>query len=165
MPPRKYSPQPNGAEPVLELAEGGLVVDHVLRLHLAEDLEDLFAEPLGGLVEVGLGVRDLRVEGLLQLLRRLVAVLRLHPLHVRHRVGPELVVLVEALGGPDRRSILVTVADAEIREAPLERLVQLLSALLALTLVLAGLLLDLLLELAEVLLARLLVDPGGSPRS
>ena len=51
------------------------------------------------------------------------------------------------------------VANAEVREAPLERLVQLLGALLALTLVLAGLLLDLL-ELAEVLLARLLVDPG-----
>ena len=143
------APAERGAEAVLELAERGLVVDHVLRLHLGEDLPDL-AQPLGGLVEVGLGVGDLGLEGLAQLLRGLLAVLGLHPLDVRDGVRPELVVLVEAVGRAGGRSLLVlALGDAEVGEAALQGLVELLGALLALALVLADLLVDLLLELAR----------------
>ena len=153
------APTERGAEAVLELAEGRLVVDDVLRLHLAEDLEDL-AQALGRLLEVGLGVGDLGLEGLAELLAHLLAVLCLDPLRGAGGVGPELVVLVEALDRAGRRSLLVPLGDAEVGEAALQRLVQLLRALLALALVLAGLLLDFLLELDQVLLAGLGVDPG-----
>ena len=55
------APAERRAEAVLELAEDRLVVDDVLRLHLGEDLPDLL-HPLDRLVDVGLGVGDLRLE-------------------------------------------------------------------------------------------------------
>ena len=76
------------AEPVLELTERGLVVDDVLRSHRLEQLPHL-AQTLGGVLDVGLGVVDVGLEGLAQLLADLVALLvgglgdvqlqRLHP--------------------------------------------------------------------------------------
>ena len=61
-----------GAEPLLELAEQRLVGDDRLGLHRLEQVPDL-AHPLCGVLDVGLGVRDVRVEGLVELLLELLA--------------------------------------------------------------------------------------------
>ena len=55
------TPAERGAEAILQIPEDGLVVDDVLDLHLLEGLPD-FLHPLGGVVEVGLGVGDLAFE-------------------------------------------------------------------------------------------------------
>ncbi len=52
-----------GAEALLELAEGRLVVLDLLWLHRLEELPH-DAHALGGILDVGLGVGDVRVEGL-----------------------------------------------------------------------------------------------------
>ena len=99
-------------EAVLQLAEERLVRDHLLGLHRLEQLPDL-AHPLGGVLDVGLGVGDVRVELLADLLLHLLAVLvgQLLEVHVE-RVGPQEVVVGEA----------GLLAGLQVLEAALERL-------------------------------------------
>src|SRR4051812_958982 len=138
-----------GAEAVLELAEDGLVRDHVLGLHLAEEVPHL-AHPLGGVLDVGLRVRDVRVEHLADVLLELLAILVGELLDVDvETVSPEVVLLGEA----------ALLAGLDELHAALERLAQLEDALLLLGGVRVEDLLDLLLEIGEVARARLLVDP------
>src|SRR5207237_4282445 len=143
-----------GPEAILQLAEDGLVRDHVLGLHLPEQVPDL-AHPLGGVLDVGLGVGDVGVEDLADVLDQLLAVLVGELLDVDvERVSPEVVVLGEVR----------LLAGLEVLDPALERLAQLLNALLALALVGVEDLLDLLLELLQVLVACLVVDPGADRR-
>src|SRR6185503_7488004 len=145
------TPSECGAEAILELAEHGLVVDHVPDLHLLEGLPDLL-HALRGIVEVGLGVGDLRLEGLARVLDELGALRVIELLRVDAKgIGPKLVLLVELV----LRALVL-----QPRDPALERLAQLLRALLALGSEAVEDLLDLLLELRQVLLPRLLVDPG-----
>ena len=144
------APAELGAEAVLELAEGGLVGDHVLDLHLLEELPDVL-HALDRVVDVGLGVGDLGVQLLARLALELRPVLLVQLLDRAEVLGPDLVVLGE-LGR------LLAVAD--VLDPALEGLGELLHALLALRLVGVEDLVDLLLELAHVLGAGLLVDPG-----
>ena len=139
-----------GSEAVLELAEERLVGHDELGLHRLEELPDL-AHPLGGVLDVGLGVGDVGLELLPQVLLELLALLvrELLEVHVE-RVGPEQIVVREA----------GLLAAGEVLHAALERLAKLEHALLALALVGVDDLLDLLLERPEVLLARLVVHPG-----
>src|SRR4051794_19776567 len=142
------------AEAVLELTEDRLVSDDLLRLHAAEQVPHL-ADPLSGVLDVGLGVRDVCVEGLTQILQHLLAVFLGELLDVDvERVGPQVVLLVEArlLAG---RQVLLT---------RLERATQLLDALLLLGGVRVEDLLDLLLELRQVGLAGLVVHPRHDRR-
>src|SRR3954453_17717758 len=137
------------AEAVLELTEDGLVRDHVLRLHLAEEIPHL-THALGRVLDVGLRVGDVRVEHLLDVLRQLLAVLVGELLDVDvEAVRPEVVLLGETalLAGLD-----------ELQPA-LERLAQLEDALLLLARVGVEDLRDFLLEVVEVTRARLLVAP------
>ncbi len=145
------APAERRAEAVLEVPEHGLVVDHVLDLHLLEGLPDLL-HPLGGVLEVGLGVGDLGLERLAGVLDQLGALGLVELLGVdAEGVGPQLVLLVE----PVLAALVLEPGDPA-----LERLVELLGPLLALGGVGVEDLLDLLLELRQVLGPRLLVDPG-----
>ncbi len=144
------APAELGAEAVLELAEHGLVGDHVLDLHLLERLPDVL-HPLDGVVDVGLGVGDLGVQLLARLALELAPVLLVQLLDGAGGLGPQLVLLGE-LGR--------LLAAADVGEAALERLAQLLHPLLTLGLVGVEDLVDLLLQLRHVLGARLLVDRG-----
>src|SRR4051812_212531 len=138
------------AEAILQLTEDGLVGDHVLRLHLAEQVPHL-AHPLGGVLDVGLSVRDVRVEHLADVLLQLLAILVGQLLDVDvEAVRPEVVLLGEP----------ALLAGLDELHAALERLTQLEDALLLLGGVGVEDLLDLLLEIGEVARARLLVDPG-----
>ncbi len=133
------APAERRAEAVLELAEDGLVVDDVLRLHLGEDLPD-FGHPLDRLVDVGLGVGDLGLEGLAQLFDHFRALVVLQLAQLRggqlQRVGPDVVVVVELGLG----------AVLEVLDPALERLAQLLSPFLPFRLVGVGDFFDLFLE-------------------
>jgi len=81
----------------------------------------------------------------------------LHPLDAGDGVGPELVVVVEAVGGAGGRRLRALLGgDAEVGETANQGLAELLRALLALALVLAGLLLD--------LPSRACRDPSSGPR-
>ena len=138
------------AEALLELAEQGLVVDDVLGLHRLEQLPHL-THALGGVLDVGLGVVLVGLEALLQLLDQLLALVVGELLDVDvERVGPQMVLVGEA----------GLLAGLQVRAAPRERLVELLDALLLLLRVGVEDLVDLLLELLDVLLARVVVDPG-----
>ncbi len=142
------------SEAVLELAEERLVGHHQLGLHGLEQLPDL-AHASDRVLDVGLGVGDVGLELLAQLLLHLLALVVGQLLEVDvERVGPDQVVVVEAL----------LVAGREVGDAALERLAQLQHALLALGLVGVGDLLDLALELAQILLARLVVHPRHDRR-
>ena len=81
------------AEPVLELTERGLVVDDVLGLHRLEQVPHL-AHPLGGVLDVGLGVVDVGLQALADVLEHLLALLvgELLDVHVE-RLGPHVVVV------------------------------------------------------------------------
>src|SRR5215216_923428 len=149
------APAERRPEAVLQIAEDGLVVDDVLDLHLLEGLPDLL-HPLGGVVEVRLGVGDLALERLTGVLDQLVALGVVELLGVGAKaVCPELILVVELVLGA---------LALEPGDPALDGLVQLLRALLALRRVAVEDLLDLLLELREVLGARLLVDPGDERR-
>src|SRR5438067_1872207 len=138
------------AEAVLELAEDGLVRDHLLGSHLAEQVPDL-PHALGSVLDVGLGVRDVGVEDLLDVLLELLPIVVGELLDVDvERLRPQHVVVGEA----------GLLAGLQVLEPALERLLQLLHALLLLGLVGVENLRDFLLELAEVLLARLVVHVG-----
>jgi len=63
-----------GAETLLELAKGGLVVLDLLGLHRLEELPHV-AHALGRVLDVGLGVGDVGVEGFAQVLQVLLALL------------------------------------------------------------------------------------------
>ncbi len=83
-------------EAVLQLAEERLVGDHVLRLHVAEDVPHL-AHALGRVLDVCLGVGDVGVEDLAEVLGQLLAVLVGELLDVDvEALGPEVVVVREA---------------------------------------------------------------------
>src|SRR4029453_13671677 len=122
----------------------------LLRLHRLEELPRL-AQALDAVLVVRLGVGDVRVELLAQVLLHLRALVVRQLLEVDvERVRPEQVVVREAL----------LVARLEVLDATLHGLPKLHDALLALGLVGLNRLVDLLLELPEILLARLVVDPG-----
>ena len=80
-------------EAVLELTEGGLVVDDVLGLHRLEEVPHL-AHPLGGVLHVGLGVVDVGLQALAGVLEQLLALLvgQLGDVDVE-RLGPQVVVV------------------------------------------------------------------------
>ena len=143
-----------GAEAILELAEQRLVRDHVLGLHLLEELPGL-AHALGRVLDVGLGVGDVRLERLGELLLELLAVVvgELLDVHVE-RVGPQMVLVGEAR----------LLAGAQVVQPAVERLAQLEHLALLLGLVGVDDLLDFLLQLGHVLLARLVVDPRDHRR-
>ena len=84
-----------GAEALLELAEGGLVVLDLLGLHRLEELPH-DPHPFGGVLDVGLGVGDVGLEGLVQVLEVFLAVLvgQFGDVDVE-RVGPHVVFVVE----------------------------------------------------------------------
>src|SRR4029453_17517970 len=126
----------------------------LLRLHRLEELPRL-AQALDAVLVVRLGVGDVRVELLAQVLLHLPALVvgQLLEVHVE-RVGPEQVVVREAL----------LVPGLEVLDPALHGLPKLHDALLALGLVGLDRLVDLLLELAEVLLAGLVVDPRDAGR-
>ena len=86
-------------EAVLELTEQGLVVDDVLGLHRLEQVPDL-ADPLSGVLHVGLGVVDVGLHALARVLEQLLALLvgELGHVHVE-RVGPQVVVVGEVARG------------------------------------------------------------------
>src|SRR4051794_35967785 len=142
------------AEAILQLTEDGLVGDDLLRLHVLEQVPDL-ADALGGVLDVGLGVRDVGVEGLAQILQHLLAVLVRQLLDVDvERVGPQVVLLVEGR----------LLAGREVLLARLQRAAQLLDPLLLLGGVRVEDLLDLLLELRHVRVAGLVVHPRHDRR-
>ena len=126
----------------------------LLGLHRLEQLPHV-AHPLGGVLDVGLGVGDVGVEGLAQLLDELLALLvgDLRQVDVE-RVGPQVVFVVE----------VGLFAVLQVLLAALERLAQLQHALLAFGRVGVEDLVDLLLQGVQVLGARLVVDPGDDRR-
>src|ERR1700691_3769429 len=63
-----------GTEALLELAEGGLVVLDLLGFHRLEQLPHV-AHPLGAVLDVGFGIGDVGLKGLVELLDELVALL------------------------------------------------------------------------------------------
>ena len=104
-PAAEILPEAEGrAEAVLELAEERLVRDDVLDLHVLEEVPDV-AHALRGVLDVGLGVRDVRVELLAQVaLLLLLAVLVGELLDVDvEGVGPEVVVVGESGRNADLR--------------------------------------------------------------
>ncbi len=142
------------AEALLELAESRLVVLDLLGLHRLEELPDV-AHALGGVLDVGLGVGDVGLEGLGQLLGQLLALLVGDLLQVDvERVRPQVVFVVEVR----------LFAVLQVFFAALERLLKLQHALLALGRVGVEDLVDLLLQRVEVLGARLVVDPRDDRR-
>ena len=144
------APAERRAEAVLELAEDGLVGDHVLDLHVLELRPDVL-HPLDRVIEVGLGVGDLGVHVLARLALELRPVFLVQLLRRSDALGPDLVVLGE---------LRALVARLDELDPALERLAQLLQALLLVGLVAVEDLVDFLLELRQVLCARLLVDRG-----
>ncbi len=138
-----------GAEALLQLAEGRLVVLDLLGLHRLEELPDV-AHPLGRILDVGFGVGDVGLEGLGQLLVLLVALLlgQFRQVDVE-RVRPQVVFVVEVR----------LFARLEVLFAALQRLAQLEHTLLALSRVGVENLVDLLLERVQVLRAGLVIDP------
>ena len=139
-----------GAEPVLELAERGLVVDDVLGLHRLEQLPHL-THPLGGVLDVGLGVVDVGLEALAEVLEHLLALLvgELRDVDLE-RLGPQVVLVGEVAADLGR-------SRGTARGG--ERLLQLEDALLLLGRVGVEHLVDLALERFEVARAGLVVDP------
>jgi hypothetical protein len=85
-----------GAEALLELAEDRLVVLDLLGLHVAEEVPDR-AHALDGVLDVRLGVGDVRLEGLAQLLEHLRALVVVELLDVDVRA-------TRPRGSPRRRS-------------------------------------------------------------
>src|SRR3954467_9439999 len=105
------------AEALLELAEQRLVVLDALGLHVLEQVPDL-AHALGGVLDVRLGVGDVGLEGLAQLLEELVALVVVDLLDVDvERLRPQEVVVGEVglLAG------LEVVLAARLRLLELER--------------------------------------------
>src|SRR5215213_2513198 len=93
------TPAVRRAEALLELAEQRLVVDDLLRRHRLEQLPDL-AQPLGRVLDVGLGVRDVGLHDLLGVLEQLLAVLVGQLLRVDVEVlRPQVILVGEALLG------------------------------------------------------------------
>ena len=143
------------AEALLELAEDRLVVLDVLGLHVLEQLPDL-AHALGGVLDVGLGVVDVGLEGLAQVLEQLRALVVVELLDVDvQRLGPQVVLVVE---------VAVCLPRLEVLLAALLLLLQLEHALLLLGRVGVEHLVDLVLEVGGVALARLVVDPRHDRR-
>ena len=90
------APPVGGAEALLELAEQRLVVDDLLGGHRAEQLPHL-AQPLGGVLDVGLRVGDVGVDGLVDVLDQPLALVVVELLDVDvERLGPQVVVVGEA---------------------------------------------------------------------
>ena len=142
------------AEAVLELAEERLVGHDLLDRHVPEEVPGL-AHPLGRVLDVGLGVGDVGVEGLAQVLFELAPLVVGELAHVDiERVRPQVVVVGE-VGGRTR---------AQVLEPALTRLLELEHALLALGRVGVEDLLDLGLERVEIAGTRLLVDRGDDRR-
>ncbi len=138
-----------GAEALLELAERGLVVLDLLGFHRLEQLPNA-AHALGCVLDVGLGVGDVRVEGFGELLDVLVALLvgEFGQVDVE-RVRPQVVFVVE----------VGLFAVLQVLLAAGQRLAQLEHALLALGGVAVEDLVDLRLQRVQVLGARLVVHP------
>ena len=140
-----------GPEPVLELPERRLVVDDVLRLHRLEQLPHL-THPLGGVLDVGLGVVDVGLQALAQVLEHLLALLvgELRDVHAE-RLGPHVIVVGEVPTGLAALQVLLAAG---------QRLLELEHPLFLLGRVGVEHLVDLALELVDVLGPRLVVDPG-----
>ena len=104
------------AEAVLQLTEQRLVVDDVLGLHRLEQLPHL-AHALGGVLDVGLGVVDVRLEALAQVLQHLLALFlgELSEVDLQ-RLGPQVVVVGE---------VTAALAALEVALAARERLLEL----------------------------------------
>ena len=84
-------------EALLELAEDRLVVLDALGVHVLEELPDL-AHALGGVLDVRLGVGDVGLERLAQVLEQLRALVVVELLDVDvERLGPQVVLVVEVL--------------------------------------------------------------------
>ncbi len=140
-----------GAEAVLELAEQRLVVDDVLGLHRLEQLPHL-AHALGGVLDVGLGVVDVGLEALAELLEQLRPLVVGDLGHVDlERLGPQVVLVREVAAGA-----------ARLQEglATGLRLLELEDSLLLLRRVGVEHLDDLALQRLDVALAGLVVDRG-----
>ncbi len=140
-----------GAEPVAQLAEGGLVVDDVLGLHRLEQVPHL-THALGRVLDVGLGVVDVGAEALAQLLEHLLALVVGQLGHVDvQRLGPQVVLVGEVTAGLGAVQVLLATG---------QRLLELQDALLLLGRVGVEHLVDLALERLDVAVAGLVVDPG-----
>ena len=140
-----------GAEPVAQLAERRLVVDDVLGLHRLEQVPHL-AHPLGGVLDVGLGVVDVGLEALAQVLEHLLALVvgQLGDVDIQG-LGPQVVVVREVTAGLGRGEVLLAAGQG---------LLELEHALFLLGGVGVEDLVDLALKRLRVLGAGLLVDPG-----
>ncbi len=138
------APAVRRAEALLELTEQRLVVDDLLGRHVLEQVPDL-AKALHGVLDVGLGVRAVGLEGLAHVLDVLGALVVLELGGVELQVvGPEVVLVGEV-----RLRAVV-----EVLLAALERLVDLLQAQVLLGRVLVERLVDLAGQLLEVRLTR-----------
>src|SRR3954451_5746591 len=139
-----------GAEALLELAEQRLVVDDLLGVHGLEELPDL-AHALGGVLDVGLGVRDVGLEHLADVLEQLRALVVVDLLDLDVEVlGPQVILIAEA----------ALAARVEVLLAALERLAQLEQAGLLLCGIAVERLVALPAQRLEVGAASLVVDPG-----